>query len=113
MLRILSELLNMAQVESGRIQLHSSLVNPANLADNVISAVHNLAMEKNVTINKSYPVDFPALYADGEKTEWVLSNFLNNAIRYSPDGSAIKVGITVSINDIRFSVSDYGTGIPA
>jgi signal transduction histidine kinase len=112
MLRILSELLNMAQVETGKIQLIISEVDAKSIMDQAIRAVSNTVKEKNISFEKSYPVPAIKVRADIEKTSWVLSNFLSNAIKYSPEASKISVRISALDDQIEFSVRDQGPGIP-
>ena len=57
------------------------------------------------------PADLPQLLADKEKTSWVLTNFISNAIRYSYDNSVIYVEVTNVNKKINFSVTDSGQGI--
>lgn len=113
MLRILSELLNMSQVEAGKIQLEMENVNPYAIADNAVITVLNTAKEKNITIRKAYQQGLPEVKADAEKTSWVLTNFLTNAIKHSPFDSVITVHIQRAEKNICFSVADQGPGIPS
>jgi PAS domain S-box-containing protein len=113
MLKILSELLNMSQVEAGRIQLDLQLVSPAKIAEDAIGTVLNAAKEKNIRIITHYGADLPDVKADPEKTVWVLNNFLTNAIRYAGPDTVITVMITRQDNYHRFSVADQGPGIPS
>lgn len=111
MLRILSELLNMAQVEAGKIQLNIADVKPETIADTAIAAVSNTAKEKNITIQREYGENAGMVKADAEKTGWVLNNFLTNAIKHSPSEAVITVTIKKSGKDIEMSVADQGPGI--
>jgi signal transduction histidine kinase len=111
MLRILSELLNMSQVEAGKIQLEIKPVNPVGIADNAIKAVATTAKEKNIQFQKNYSKEIPTVKADEEKTGWVLNNFLTNAIKYSSENSSISVNVKTSDGIIQFSVIDNGPGI--
>jgi signal transduction histidine kinase len=111
MLRILSELLNMAQVEAGKIQLDIADVKPEAIADAAIAAVANTAKEKSITIQKEYGEDTGMVRADAEKTGWVLNNFLTNAIKHSPEGTVITVKVKRAGKSIELSVSDQGSGI--
>ncbi|MGZ5221183.1 MAG: HAMP domain-containing sensor histidine kinase, partial [Chitinophagaceae bacterium] len=113
MLKILSELLNMSQVEAGKIQLDIAEVKPETIVDNAVKAVLNTAREKNITIQKNYQENLGEVKADAEKTGWVLNNFLTNAIKYSSEGSTINVSIRKTENNIEFSVLDQGAGIPS
>lgn len=113
MLRILSELLNMSQVEAGKILLDIAEVKPETIVDNAVNAVLNTAREKNITIQKNYQENLGTVKADAEKTVWVLNNFLTNAIKYSSEDSTINVTVRKSENGIEFSVLDQGPGIPS
>lgn len=112
MLRILSELLNMSQVEAGKIQLEIKLINPVSVANSAITTVNTTAKEKNIHFQKNYEDELPAVKADAEKTGWVLNNFLTNAIKYSSAGNKIVMNIKRIEGFVQFSVLDYGHGIP-
>lgn len=113
MLRILSELLNMSQVEAGKIQLEISRIPPATLAENAINDIINTARQKRIIIQKEYEENIGQVNADVEKTGWVLNNFLTNAIKHSPEEGIITVAITKAGNSVQFSVRDQGPGIPS
>jgi signal transduction histidine kinase len=112
MLKILSELLNMAQVEAGRIQLNITKVNPKLIIENAIKAVETNAKEKNIGIKNLTEAQLPGINADEDKTMWVLNNFLTNAIKYSSENNVVEIGANQKDNTIIFSVKDYGKGIP-
>ncbi|MFT4154850.1 ATP-binding protein [Parafilimonas sp.] len=111
MLKILSELLNMSQVEAGRIQLNIKQVNPKNIIENAVHAVETNAKEKNISIKNYVEENLPLINADEDKTTWVLNNFLTNAIKYSPEDAMIEASVYKKDNTIIFSVKDRGKGI--
>lgn len=111
LLRILSELLDMSQVESGKIQLNLQEVQPWGIIDKALAAVQNAAKQKNITIQKQIADNIPAIKADADKTTWVLNNFLTNAIRYSLENGEIIVNIQQEGNNVQFAVQDFGKGI--
>ena len=111
MLKILSELLNMSQVESGRIQLNISKVSPKEIIKNAITSVSGSAKEKEVEIKNTTNNQLPLIDADADKTTWVLNNFLTNAIKYSFTNSSIEVKAIQQNDNIIFSVKDNGPGI--
>ena len=112
MLKILSELLNMSQVEAGRIQLNIQTGNPENIVENAINAVETNAKEKNISIKNYTAVNLPNIHADEDKTTWVLNNFLTNAIKYSSENNTVEISAYQKDNSIIFSVKDHGKGIP-
>ena len=111
LLRILSELLDLSQVDSGKIQLTLQQTTAAVLVEKAIASVSNMAREKKLVIQTKYEGNESGVYADADKCTWVLNNFLTNAIRYSPEGQQIEVMVQPSGNTLEFSVKDYGRGI--
>ena len=111
LLRILSELLDMSQVESGKIQLFIREVQPGELVEKAVHSVLNTAKQKNITVKKEVADNLPLIRADADKTTWVLNNFLTNAIRYSTENAEIIVTAQLIDNRVEFSVQDFGKGI--
>ena len=112
LLKITGELLNMTQLESGRIQLVITSVDPLQMVTSAIAATKNQAEQKNIVISINYHVVPALVRADFEKMIWVLTNVLSNAIRYSYDNSGILVEILNSGDEVFISIQDYGQGIP-
>jgi signal transduction histidine kinase len=111
MLKILSELLNMSQVEAGKMQLDIRDVSPYSIIQSSVNAVSSAAKEKQITIEQKTENELPTIKADPDKINWVLNNFLTNAIRYSPVGNPITVSIQKTGSGVSFSVTDKGSGI--
>ncbi len=111
LLKITGELLNMSQVETGKIQLKLQQADPALIIDQAIQAVQFQAQQKHINITTTIARDLPDIQVDIEKTSWVLINFLTNAIKYSPENAAIDVSASKAGNSITFLVSDHGNGI--
>jgi NtrC-family two-component system sensor histidine kinase KinB len=111
MLRILSELLNMSQVEAGKIQLDIQTVSPYHIVENSINAIISGTKEKELHFESQVEKDLPNIQADPDKLSWVLNNFLTNAIKYAPAESVILIKVMKSDNMISFSVTDKGQGI--
>lgn len=113
MLKILSELLNMAQVEAGRIQLKLVRVQPQKIIEQAVQAVSRAAAEKDLAININIAAPLPEIEADADKTTWVLNNFLTNAIKYSFRNGLIELNAVLESRAVVFSVIDHGPGIDA
>ena len=111
MLKILSELLNMSQVETGKIQLKIEKVNPVQIVESAKQAVSGNAKEKDIKIINTSEKDLPFINADADKTMWVLNNFLSNAIKYSYTNNSIEVNAAKQNGIVVFSVKDHGPGI--
>ena len=111
LLNITGELLNMAQVESGQIQLQLLNVAPGDIVHYAVNALRTAAEQKNLRLVVTLPADLPDVKADPDKTSWVLVNFLSNAIRHSPDENRIDISATQLNGSVEFRVRDYGAGI--
>jgi NtrC-family two-component system sensor histidine kinase KinB len=110
-LKILSELLNMAQVETGNIQLSILKVSASKIVQSAVDAVLQGAKEKNIHLKISVPNNLPDIEADEDKTTWVLINFLTNAIKYSPANRDIEITVIPQPGTVIFAVADHGPGI--
>ena len=111
LLRILSELLDMSQVESGRLQLNISKVSPYTVVEKAEQFVQNAARDKSISIKKSVADNLPSINADEEKLIWVLNNFLTNAIKHSYENSEVQILVKQEEGRLVFAVKDNGKGI--
>jgi PAS domain S-box-containing protein len=111
LLNITGELLNMTQVESGNIQLGIIPSMPKEILQYAINANKVQAEEKKIKFEITAPVTISKVLADSEKTAWVLTNLISNAIRYSYENSIIYLSIAEAENKIQFSIKDTGQGI--
>lgn len=109
--RVIKELLEYSQIESGNIRLKFSPVRPDDVIDLAVSALMMLIGEKEIRLETDIEEGLPAIHADIEKTVWVLVNILSNAIRYSQKGDTIKIGLKAEPEGVRFFVTDSGPGI--
>lgn len=111
LLKITGELLNMTQVESGTMSMNMRPSNPSEMVDYAINATKAAAEQKQVKVNVNIQENIPFVMADSEKTSWVLTNLLTNAIRYSYDNSVIYIQAIADGKQVKFSVTDTGQGI--
>ncbi len=113
LLKIISELLDLSQVESGKIQLNIEAVAATAIVQKAIEAVGNNAQQKNIQLIQEVSANLPLVKADMEKTSWILVNLLTNAIKYTPENEAIYIDVKENNHELIFSVTDTGNGIPA
>jgi len=111
LLKITGELLNMAQVETGNIQLKLQEASAQQVLDFAIQAVQFQAQQKNIRLKIDLAPNLPAIQADAEKTSWVLINLLTNAIKFSFENNTIEVQVQQQDGLVVFTVKDYGYGI--
>lgn len=111
LLRTTGELQNITQVETGKTQLKIESFDAKESISEALEATKILAEQKNISIKVKLYKEIPKILADKEKTTWVISNLISNAIRYSYENSSVEIS-TEEKNDFLFiKVKDNGMGI--
>jgi signal transduction histidine kinase len=111
LLKLTGELLDISQLETGKINFKIEKTNPYLIVDHAVDAVKMQAENKQIEIVIDEAEDLPFINADSEKTVCVLINFLTNAINYSSLESKIIVQVRKADNQVVFRVIDTGKGI--
>lgn len=111
MLTITTELLDLAQVETGNIQLNFQKVNSSDIFEYIRETSENHSKSKNIKIEFMVEPNLPPVFVDSEKTAWVLINLINNAIQYSDKEGKIIVSATKASDNIIYKVQDFGKGM--
>ncbi len=101
----------MTQVESGNIQLAMAPSSPKEIISYALRATKSQAENKQISFQLDCPEDIPKVHVDKEKTAWVVTNLISNAIRYSHEYSTIFVAVQETEINIEISVKDTGQGI--
>ena len=111
--RIVEDLLSLARLErepSGWLSLESCLMEE--ISRSALETVRDQAEARSVRLESDIPADLRFLANPG-LIEQALTNLLENAVRYSPQGSAVRLEARRTDNFIEISVRDHGSGIPA
>jgi len=111
LLKITGELLNITQIESGNIQLSIMPVDPDELINYAINAIKTQADNKEIRFEINRPEVISMIHADNEKTAWVITNLLSNAVRYSHENSVVYITLKEENEQVLISVRDSGMGI--
>lgn len=111
LLKITSELLDLAQVETGNLKLTFALTSPKEIVDYALAAVKFQAEQKLIKLELNCAENLPKVNADIQKTAWVLVNFLSNALRYSSEKSKVIIDVFEQDKFVQFCVQDFGKGI--
>lgn len=112
MLRLLEDLLDVSQIESGKLNLALAPVDLAALVDNNVALNRVLAAAKHIAIELELPEAPSAVMADATKIEQVLNNLVSNAVKYSHTGTVVRVSVVEADGEIVVAVRDQGQGIP-
>ncbi len=112
LLKITGEQLDMGQVETGQLLLKFGSTHPKNIIKYTTETIRFIAKQKEIKLSIKCPKSLPEVWADLDKTTWVLINFFTNAIKYSSPEGVIDITVKKSAPSmIEFSVKDYGKGI--
>lgn len=111
LLKLTGELLNMTQLETGKIQLKLSAVPVQHVVEAAIQALQVQAQQKRIIVTADFENNLPDIYADADKASWVLINLLGNAIKYAPAQTEIRISAVRLKNTVRVAVKDMGPGI--
>jgi signal transduction histidine kinase len=114
LLRLINEILNLARIESGRVDYAMSDVSLTDVADSVLPMIEPQLTTRHLHFTKTVPTDV-VVHADREKVEQILLNLLSNAMKFTPPGGQIALGARVAPGDptcVEVTVSDTGAGIP-
>ena len=110
--RLVDDLVAAARAESGRLEVRLESCDAAELATGAVEAAR-LHLPDGLSLGLEARPDLPRVAADPDRTRQVLSNLIDNAVKYSPAGSAIAVLVERRDGCVRFAVRDEGPGIPA
>ncbi|MGB4593547.1 MAG: ATP-binding protein [Coriobacteriia bacterium] len=109
--RLVSDLLTLARLEAGNLQLQPRPEYVADLFGDVIGVMRTLAEQADVSLVVELPDDDIRVLADRDRVVQVLLSFTDNALKHSPDGTTIHLGAIRTGRDVRLEVSDEGPGI--
>lgn len=110
----INDLLDLAKIESGKMQLHPGEVQLADILDLQVQQIMPLADRKNIDLRiETNSQTLPLLNQDRSKISQILQNLLSNAIKFTPEGGRVRVASRqIDSEFVEFSVEDTGIGIP-
>ncbi len=112
MLSLLDQLLDIARIEAGKLELDFQSTDLISLIKSVVDINKILAEKKKIQIRLEHFETIPYVELDSMKIEQVMHNLLSNAIKFSPEGNLIKVHVFLSGEHVTVAVTDKGPGIP-
>ncbi len=110
---ILDQLLNLSRIESGKAHIDLRPVSPHQLVLESAEPFHMAAQDRGVTLEVNLPDDLPDVSADSALIAQVFANLISNALKYTSPGGSVSVSAQADDDEIVFSVSDTGRGIPS
>jgi PAS domain S-box-containing protein len=111
MSRLILELLDVSRIETGRLEIRREPIPWAHFVRDVVHRHHTAVSDRRFHL--SVPDDYKFVNGDRDRLEQVLGNLLENAVKYSPEGSDVTVTVDDKGDALVTAVCDRGIGIPA
>lgn len=122
LLELINDVLDVAKIESGQLELNFSLTTVSSLCQASLGFIKQLAEKKRIKLEMKLPQYLPELFVDERRIRQVLINLLNNAVKFTPDGGRISLEVQVNRQQfdpeankfkkfLRIAVVDTGIGI--
>jgi len=110
--RMINDLLDLSRIEAGRVELALRPISLFDLVTEVLESLQALAREKSLILEVRHADLLPMIHGDRDKLHQVLTNLIQNAIKFTPQGGAILVESLVQDDQfVQVSVTDTGCGI--
>jgi signal transduction histidine kinase/CHASE3 domain sensor protein len=112
MSRLIEDLMTVGRMQQGLgIPIDIDRVDPAVIVDEVCTALGVQARAKGVNLHCSRPPSIPAIKADRNRVFQVLTNLVDNAVKFTPEGGKINLSCKVQNGEVQFAVKDTGSGV--
>src|SRR5712691_3764483 len=108
---IVNDLLLASQLDSGKFRANIERCDPREIVELELDAAR-IHLPGHVELYLDAPEVLPAVAADSGQLRQVISNLIENAIKYSPEGGTISVALEPNERHVRFTITDSGLGIP-
>jgi len=109
---LIQDILDISRLESGTMKFIPERTNVKNMLEQTIETMQSIADTKNIKISISLEENTPDLIIDQERVKQVIVNLLNNAIKFSCEGSIIAIFVRKTGDYVLFEIQDFGRGIP-
>ena len=109
---LIEDLLEVSRINSGTVKIKYEIIDLLAVTKRVLVALEPLAQKKNIQLKANIANKLPELQADEGKIESVITNLVNNAIKFTPEKGQVSINIKEKNEQIVMSVSDTGMGIP-
>jgi PAS domain S-box-containing protein len=106
--RLVSELLDLSKIESGKLELHKTEFDLADMIEETVQDVRHATSKHAIIVHNEFE---GKIFADKDRIAQVIMNFLTNAIKYSPDADNVEVIVRGNEKFASIRVKDYGIGI--
>jgi signal transduction histidine kinase len=109
--RMITEYLDITRLESGATQMRLAPVRVETIIERILILIEPLAAQHQIQLVRQLPADLPAVLADLDLLSRALENLISNAVKYSPNGTAVTVSARAEEDSLFIEIADQGYGI--
>jgi signal transduction histidine kinase len=110
---LIERLLVAGRLESRALKLENTPLDLVPILNESVLAVKLFANKRNISLRVSLPAGPVIVLGDKSGLQQVFINLINNAVKFSPEGSSVEVDVRLEAGAVRVAISDHGMGIPA
>jgi signal transduction histidine kinase/CheY-like chemotaxis protein len=119
LLALINDILDLSKIEAGKMELVFEPLSLGDLVRGVESVMHSIAAQRSIRLVTELPADLPPLVADAPRIKQTLYNLVSNAVKFSPEGSAVTIRARalraaespLGLPSAELEVEDRGIGI--
>lgn len=108
---LVDNLLDFSSIEKGQITIHPDAMELTAIAANLLEQPAVVEARQRLNITGMWPPTVPTVWADADKIRWVISQLIENALKFTPDGGSVTLKLTPNKQSVSISVIDTGIGI--
>ena len=112
LLQLINDVLDLAKVEAGKMEVHPEVFPVRKAVDEVTAVIKGIAHKKRITVGVEIGEELDAVLLDQHKFKQVLYNLLSNAVKFTDDGGKVEIRASrLDLDRLEIRVSDSGIGI--
>lgn len=112
LMTLINDVLDLAKIESGKMELHAAEFQMDDLVERQVSTLMPIAEKRQIALTWSVDSGMPTLFQDPGKMQQILTNLISNAIKFTPEGGRVRIAATKVDDQCVVTIEDNGIGIP-
>jgi signal transduction histidine kinase/CHASE2 domain-containing sensor protein len=113
LLDIINDILDLSKIEAGQFAARDESIDLAAVVERCLTLIGGKAAAAELTVRREIAADLPPLLADARLIRQLVLNLVSNAVKFTPPGGAVTIGVRIHDGRVVLRVADTGIGIPA
>jgi signal transduction histidine kinase len=113
LLDLINDILDMSRIEAGKFEFHPENIDVPSLVRDCVGMMEEHATQAGLVLVADLPPEPVGVFADRRALKQILLNLIANAVKFTPPGGHVEIGVVLDGTELEFRVRDTGIGIPA